>query len=115
MKTIRQAREAADLEFAKDFLDQNCIDSNIVFEQSTGGFKYAVLQVEDGVCEEALKILNALDAMPKATPQEKSGNEDEMSEAERQRLLRELEGIQRRQAQRGIGRALGILLRMFLG
>lgn len=114
MKTIRQAKEAAELEYAKQYLDQNCIDSNIVYEQSVGGYKYAALQVDDATCEEALKLMKTLDATVKES-QEKAKKAAEMEEEERQRLLREIDGINQRQMQRGIGRALGIILRMFLG
>lgn len=114
MKTVRQAKEAAGLEYAKQYLDQNCIDSNIVYEQSAGGYKYAALQVDDAACEEALKLLKTMDATFKEA-QEKAKSAAEMEEEERQRLLREIDGINQRQMQRGVGRALGIILRMFLG
>ena len=114
MKTIRQAKEAAELEYPKQYLDQNCIDSNIVYEQSVGGYKYAALQVDDAVCEEALKLLNVLDATVRES-QEKAKRAAEMEEAERRRLLRELDELNERQMKRGIGKALGSLVRMFLG
>ena len=114
MKTIRQAKEAVELEYAKQYLDHNCIDSNIVYEQSVGGYKYAALQVDDTACEEALKLMKTLDATVKES-QEKAKKAAEMEQEERQRLLREIDGINQRQMQRGIGRALGIILRMFFG
>lgn len=112
MVTIRQVKEAENLEFAKEYLSQNCIDSTIIFERIPGGDQYASLQVEDSNCEEALRLLKDVDAWLEAKPKEKVKNDSEMSEEERQQLLRKVEEINKQQMKWGIMRAVGIILRM---